>query len=68
MGGSCPALSQDHPFVWEETPRGVSPWPPRAIYPWVVANTGLTQREAERRLMAHGPNVIRRREGAAWPR
>ena len=29
---------------------------------------GLTQREAERRLLTSGPNVIRRHAGATWPR
>ena len=68
MGGPCPQWPEYPPCVLEETPRGVSPRPPRAIYPCVVANTGLTQREAQRRLMTHGPNVIRRRAGATWPR
>ena len=29
---------------------------------------GLSDREAERRLVAHGPNELRRRGGARWPR
>ncbi len=29
---------------------------------------GLTTREAERRLVQHGPNELRRRGGARWPR
>jgi calcium-translocating P-type ATPase len=33
-----------------------------------VAQGGLAQREAERRLLATGPNVIRRRAGSTWPR
>ena len=30
--------------------------------------SGLTSREAARRLQAHGPNELERRGGAAWPR
>jgi magnesium-transporting ATPase (P-type) len=30
--------------------------------------TGLSAREAERRLVHHGPNELRRRGGARWPR
>ena len=29
---------------------------------------GLSSREAARRLVAHGPNELRRRRGVAWPR
>ncbi|MGB7587080.1 MAG: cation-transporting P-type ATPase, partial [Solirubrobacterales bacterium] len=29
---------------------------------------GLSQREAERRLITHGPNELERRRGRRWPR
>ena len=33
-----------------------------------TSEAGLTERDAARRLLTHGPNLIRRRAGAAWPR
>ncbi|HET8815593.1 MAG TPA: cation-transporting P-type ATPase, partial [Solirubrobacterales bacterium] len=32
-----------------------------------ASRTGLSQREAERRLLAHGPNRLERRGGRPWP-
>ena len=32
------------------------------------SRAGLSEREAERRLLAHGPNELRRRAGRRWPR
>jgi calcium-translocating P-type ATPase len=33
-----------------------------------TSRTGLSQREARRRLVVHGPNELRRRGGPTWPR
>jgi calcium-translocating P-type ATPase len=42
----------------------VQPGPP--AHPWTTE--GLSSREAERRLLRHGPNRLERRHGRRWPR
>jgi magnesium-transporting ATPase (P-type) len=69
LEGWAPQSSQpgaESPMVLSE--QSVHEPVPLLLCDLEVTSSGLTSREAARRLVAYGPNELRRRGGRAWPR